>query len=43
VAELGVALSVAGVIVGFFRMDVALITAAVILGLASGARGRRVE
>jgi hypothetical protein len=38
VGELGILLSIAGVLVGYARADVSVITVAVILGLASGAR-----
>jgi hypothetical protein len=45
VAELGILLSIAAVLVGYARADVSMITVAVILGLASSAhlktRGRR--
>lgn len=42
-AELGIALSVIGVIVGYLRTDAALITAALVLGLVSSARSRRMQ
>jgi len=38
VAEIALLLAVVGALVGFLRADVALIMAAVVLGLASGAR-----
>jgi hypothetical protein len=40
VAELGLLLALAGALVGFLRADVALITAAVALALASSVRQR---
>jgi hypothetical protein len=43
VGELGIALSVVGVIVGYLRTDAALITAALALGLASSLRSRRAQ
>ena len=37
-AEIALLLAIGGALVGFLRADVALIMAAVVLGLASGAR-----
>jgi hypothetical protein len=43
VGELGVALSVIGVIIGYVRSDAALITVAVLLGLVASTRTSRAQ